>query len=91
MKQQHFEIKAAVKKFVTQGSKGGSIVLTMEMALTDENALLAGSQNKECLLTLDFDNDSVEKATGQEMLFTAPTGLNAIESGEDLEKKEEQE
>lgn len=89
MKQQHFETKAIVKKFATQGSKGGSIVLTMEMPLTDENAVLASSQNLQCLLTLDFDNDSVEKADGQKMLFDKNEQGNDTMTGEELEEPEE--
>lgn len=66
---QHFETKANIKKFATQASKGGSIVLSVEMPLTDDNALLAGSQSKDCVVTLDFDNDSIERVEGQLLLY----------------------
>ena len=61
--------KANVKKFSTQAAKGGSIVITLEMPLTDENAALASNQNKDCVLDMAFDNDSLEKFDGQLSLF----------------------
>ena len=78
---QHFETKANIKKFATQAAKGGSIVITIEMPLTDDNALLAGSQSKDCVLTLDFDNDSIERVDGQLMLYETEGGEQKEETG----------
>ena len=66
---QHFETKGNVRGFATQAAKGGSIVIKIEMPLTDENATLASTQNKDCVLTLDFDNDSIERVEGQLLLY----------------------
>lgn len=88
MKQMHYETKANVKKFATQGSKGGSIVLALEMPLTDENALLAGAQNQMCVVSLDFAKDSIEKVDGQKMMdFSEEDDEEGYESGEDLEQE----
>lgn len=81
MKQQHFETKANIKKFATQASKGGSIVLTLEMSLTDENSVLAGAQSKDCVLTLDFDNDSIERVDGQLMLYETEDETESKDEG----------
>jgi hypothetical protein len=60
--QSDFDFVASVKKVSTQASKGGSIIITLEMDLTEENSLLANTQNKTCSVNLGFDNDSVEVA-----------------------------
>ena len=60
-----FDFLGNVKKVATQAAKGGSIVLTLEMPLTEENAMLASTQNKDCAVSLRFDNQSVEEAQGQ--------------------------
>lgn len=65
---QHYESKANIKKFATQASKGGSVILTLELPLTDDTAGLAITQNQMCVVSLDFSADSVEKADGQKML-----------------------
>ena len=88
MKQQHFETKANIKKFATQASKGGSIVLQVEIPLTDENATLASCQSKDCVLTLDFDNESIEKQDGQKMM-NFEEGDRSL-TGEELEESEEE-
>ena len=64
----NFEFLANVKKVSTMAAKGGSIVLTLEMPLTEENALLASTQNKDCSVSLDFTNEGVEEAQGQKSL-----------------------
>lgn len=90
MKQVHFETKANVKKFATQGSKGGSIVLSLELPLTDENVSLAGTQNQMCVVSLDFARDAVEKADGQKMMDFSEKEEeyeDGYESGEDLEQE----
>jgi hypothetical protein len=68
MNKQSFEFVASVKKFATQASKGGSIILTLEMPLTDDNCLLSAAQNKDCVVMIKFDNDSIERANGQNEL-----------------------
>ena len=60
-----YQTKAIVKKFSTQGSKGGSIVVSVEMPLTDENVLLASKQNSTGILTLDFSEQAKDKYEGQ--------------------------
>jgi hypothetical protein len=60
--QNNFDFVGSVKKVSTQASKGGSIVLSLEMDLTEENSLLAFCQNKSCSVSLGFDNESVEIA-----------------------------
>lgn len=78
--------KANVKKFSTQASKGGSIVITLEMPLTDKNAALASNQSKDCMLDLRFDNDSIEKADGQLYLFTGQQ--DGTENGSETDEDE---
>lgn len=58
--QTDFEFVASVKKFSTQASKGGSIVLSLEMDLTEEEALLAFKQNGNCAVKLTFSKEAME-------------------------------
>ena len=64
MKTQYFT-KGSVKKIATQGSKGGSMIITLEVPLVEENGDLALKQNKDCAVDLRFDTESIEKAAGQ--------------------------
>ena len=59
------KMKANVKKFSTQGSKGGSIVVALEVPLTEENAMLAYRQNETCIATLDFTDAAEDEFNGQ--------------------------
>lgn len=63
---QNFEFVAGVKKVSTMAAKGGSIIVTLEMDLSDELALLAATQNKTCSVKLAFDNEAVEIAKQQQ-------------------------
>lgn len=62
-----FQTKATIKKFATQASKGGSIVITLEVPLNEENSKIAFNQNGACIATLDFTErgkDDFERQMG---------------------------
>ncbi len=62
-----FQTKATIKKFATQASKGGSIVVTLEVPLNEENSKIAFNQNGACIATLDFTErgkDDFERQMG---------------------------
>jgi hypothetical protein len=60
--------RANLKKVATQGSKGGTIVITLEVQLNEENAALAAKVNNAAALTLSFAEDDLDKVAGQQRL-----------------------
>lgn len=60
-----YATKGSVKKISTQASKGGSIVITIEVPLTEDNAMLCATQNRDCAVHLSFDAESIDEVQGQ--------------------------
>jgi hypothetical protein len=73
--------RANLKKVATQGSKGGTIVITLELQLNEENAALAAKVNNAVALSLSFNEEDLDKVEGQQRL--------PLEDEEDWEDEDE--
>ena len=63
-----FEGVGELTKFQTKSSGGGSISISIDLALNEDNAKMAMQQGKLFAFTMDFTSLALEEAEGQNVM-----------------------
>lgn len=71
-------VKATVKKVSTTSAKGGTAVISFEIPIGEEAAVLLENANDTCALSVSFRQSDISKAEGQMEL---PLGVEPDEDG----------